>query len=79
MFEEKRYTPSEQILSEVESQKMTERLKGVDSSRVAIPDNLFCNIFTEIILAVSSNNLALKLFYVFKWVKYEFSFNTYLH
>lgn len=37
MFEEKRYTPSEQILSQVESQKVTERVKGMDSSRVANP------------------------------------------
>lgn len=66
MFEEKRYTPSEQILSEVESQKVTERVKGMDSLRAANPGNLFCNIFTEIILSVSSSNLALKLYCVFK-------------
>lgn len=59
MFEEKRYTPSEEILSKVESQKVTERVKGMDSLRVADSGNLFCNIFTEIILSVSSNNLAL--------------------
>lgn len=34
MFEENRYTPSEQILSEVESLMVTERVKGMDSSRV---------------------------------------------
>lgn len=66
MFEEKRNTPPEQILSEVESQKVTERVKGMNSSRVVNPGYLFCNIFTEIILSVSSNNLALKLYYVFK-------------